>query len=119
MPYAMTGVRDVSTIDGDVVRAVLETKVPAGEGLPKPAGVYVDEAGITFEGASFTYPMDFRSGIVSLKQATLRNWQTDVTNLPTTPVEGMEVYNDGSTGTKGPAFYDGSSWISLVDGSTI
>jgi polygalacturonase len=41
----------------------------------------------------------------------------DVTRFPT--IEGARAYNDGTTGTVGPAFSDGTNWISLVDGSTI
>lgn len=32
---------------------------------------------------------------------------------------GEMAYNDGTTGTTGPSFDDGSNWISLVDGTTI
>ncbi|MEF8825817.1 MAG: hypothetical protein V5A34_05635 [Halapricum sp.] len=36
------------------------------------------------------------------------------------PTAGDESYHDGSgTNTEGPAFYNGSDWISTVDGSTI
>jgi len=42
----------------------------------------------------------------------------DVTAIAS-PEEGLQAYNDGSTGTAGPAFYDGTDWISLVDGTTI
>ena len=32
---------------------------------------------------------------------------------------GMMAYHDGSGGPEGPAFYDGSSWVSLVDGDSL
>ena len=36
------------------------------------------------------------------------------------PIEGLEAYHDGTnSNTVGPCFYDGGSWVSLVDGSTI
>jgi len=41
----------------------------------------------------------------------------DVTILAN--IEGSEAYNNGTTGTAGPAFNDGSGWISLVDGTSI
>jgi len=43
---------------------------------------------------------------------------TDVREIGS-PRKGFSAYHDGSGGTEGPAFYDGSSWISLVDGSRI
>lgn len=42
----------------------------------------------------------------------------DVTAI-SNPVEGMVAYNDGSVGTAGPAHYNGTDWISTVDGTTI
>jgi hypothetical protein len=42
----------------------------------------------------------------------------DVTDLPSE--RGRTAYHDGSGGApEGPAFYDGSQWMSLVDGSII
>lgn len=41
----------------------------------------------------------------------------DVTTLAN--VETSEAYNDGTTGTAGPAFNDGTGWTSLVDGTAI
>lgn len=44
---------------------------------------------------------------------------TDVTAL-SSPSQGDTAYHDGSGGnTEGPAFYDGSQWVSTVDGTTI
>lgn len=43
----------------------------------------------------------------------------DVRNI-SSPSQGWEAYHDGSgSNTEGPAFYNGSNWISQVDGSTI
>lgn len=42
----------------------------------------------------------------------------DVTTI-SSPSAGQVAYNDGTVGTAGPAHYDGSSWISTVDGTTI
>jgi len=41
----------------------------------------------------------------------------DVTLLAN--VRGSVAYNDGSTGTEGPAYNDGAGWTSLVDGTAI
>lgn len=44
----------------------------------------------------------------------------DVRNDVTNPFQGYEAYHDGSgSNTEGPAFYNGSAWVSQVDGSTI
>ena len=43
----------------------------------------------------------------------------DVRNI-SSPSEGWVAYHDGSgSHTEGPAHYDGTVWISTVDGSTI
>lgn len=42
----------------------------------------------------------------------------DVTRLGSAN-RGMVAYHDGSGGPEGPAFYDGSSWVSLVDGTRL
>lgn len=39
------------------------------------------------------------------------------TTAPTSPVEGM-IWYDSSAGIKVPKYYDGTSWVSLVTGST-
>lgn len=55
-------------------------------------------------------------------QAFSNNGIRDVRQI-NSPVQGMLAYHDpsinGDTNTEGPAFYDGSGWTSLVDGSTI
>lgn len=44
----------------------------------------------------------------------------DVLGAIETPEEGMMSYHDGARGnTTGPCYHDGSSWRSLVDGTTI
>jgi hypothetical protein len=52
------------------------------------------------------------------KVTQFRMSPTDVTGV-SSPERGDVLYNDGTAGTEGPAFYDGSGWTSLVDGSTI
>lgn len=42
----------------------------------------------------------------------------DVTAI-SNPVEGMVAYNNGTVGTAGPAHYDGTDWVSTVDGTVI
>lgn len=46
----------------------------------------------------------------------------DVRNI-SSPSPGQRAYHDpsisGDSNTEGPAYYDGSAWISVVDGSTI
>ena len=55
---------------------------------------------------------------VGLPVEKVRRTPVDVTSI-SNPVQGMTAYNDGSTGTEGPAHYDGTDWISTVDGTTI
>jgi len=47
---------------------------------------------------------------------------SDVRDI-TLPEKGMRAYHDpsinGDGNTEGPVYYDGSSWVSLVDGSTV
>jgi hypothetical protein len=96
----------------------LSALAPGGE-EPGESSISIDQETIRIEGSNRQYPIRFATGIVAFRPScTMRKVPKDVTSI-SNPVEGMEAYHDGSTGTKGPAFYDGSSWVSLVDGSTI
>lgn len=50
--------------------------------------------------------------------APTRYEPVDVTALGSAD-RGTVAYHDGSSGPEGPAFYDGGSWVSLVDGSSL
>jgi hypothetical protein len=57
-------------------------------------------------------------GALGLPVDTVVYTPQDVTAI-SSPSEGMVAYNDGTTGTAGPAHYNGTDWISTVDGTTI
>jgi hypothetical protein len=57
-------------------------------------------------------------GTIAVPFRRLNLTPIDVTAI-SSPEQGWVAYNDGTTGTEGPAFYDGSSWTSMADGTSI
>jgi len=67
---------------------------------------------------SFNSIVDFSDGQLR-NTNNIQHTAQDVRGI-SNPSRGYTAYHDGSGGGKeGPAYYDGNSWISSVDGSTI
>lgn len=112
------------------VGGILGLEGPSGEGAPV---VRISSKGSSAESSlmlnGFTTTIstngagsgrfNFSSYDLVLDQNSLMKMEPRDVTAVSSPVEGMMAYNDGTTGTAGPAFYDGSSWTSMVDGSTI